>query len=240
MRPLDPKIIFQNKDFLILNKPAGWVCQATKNESYYLGNWIFEQGYDIRSLDNDGRVHRIDKMTTGLLIWTLQNSVQMEILQLFQNREVIKCYHLLAVGKLPDKKAWRVNVPLSRHNSRPTLMQIDASGKEALTEFRVLRSFSSSLHYLEAQIYTGRTHQIRLHLKASKLNLLFDNDYHRTSNLEKEILKSLNYDSETIIPQALHAYHLAFKLNLRDFLFDIEDSFLIADIIKLFYNRFNE
>lgn len=239
--PLTPEIVFLGKDFLIINKPAHWVCQAIKTEdSFYLGKWLLDQGITAPHLIDDGRVHRLDKMTTGLVIWSRSNVMKAKLQELFQHRLIIKKYHLLAIGKLPSDAVWRVNLPIARRQSRPTLMQITANGKQAITEFGLIKSLTSNLHYLQAQIFTGRTHQIRVHLAASGLKLLFDFDYHQVSKLEKELLQKLDYDSGTVIPQALHAHYLEFELENKKFVFNCKDSFLMADILKLFYNKVND
>ncbi|MCL5675718.1 MAG: RluA family pseudouridine synthase [Patescibacteria group bacterium] len=186
---LIPKIIYEDADILVLNKPAGLTVDraSTNKNDYTLQDWLDNYFYrqtklnklDYNSSDFESRsgiVHRLDKETSGLLIIAKTKDAFSNLQSQFKNREIIKKYLALVHGKAEPSKG-TINVPIERNPFNKKKFGVFLGGKEAETEYRVisyynfpdLRSHSTSdvesFSLLEVYPHTGRTHQIRVHLK---------------------------------------------------------------------------
>ena len=109
-----------------------------------------------------GIVHRIDKDTSGLIIIAKNDKSHIDIRNQIKNREVLKIYVALVRGVINENNA-EINMPIARSSKDRKKMAVDKNGKEAITEFRVLKRYNEYT-YIEVKIKTGRTHQIRVHM----------------------------------------------------------------------------
>lgn len=172
---MEIQIIFQNKDLLVINKPAGLVVnEASTVKEPSLQSWISEnhwtnvkQDPDDEFISRKGLVHRLDKDTSGLLILALNRDSFIFLQSQFKKRQVIKKYLALTHGKaVPEKGS--INVPVGRVPWNRERFGVMVGGKPAKTTYQV-----DSYYQLENENYsllkllpqTGRTHQIRVHLK---------------------------------------------------------------------------
>jgi len=195
----DIKIIFEDHDLLILDKPTGVTVnksETTKGDT--LQDWI-DSKYDLKSSDEvfnsrSGIVHRIDKETSGILI-IVKNQRSFENLQKqFKERVVNKTYIALAHGKLTGEG--EVNIPIGRLPWNRMRFGVLAGGREAFTKYKVLSNFkigSKDLSLVEAYPKTGRTHQIRVHLKYLNHPIFGDELYagRKTARADRKILPRL-------------------------------------------------
>ncbi len=189
------KVIFESEDIIAINKPAGIVAHSDgKNPNKTLADWIFENypetekvGEPIVSdkieIFRPGIVHRLDKETSGVMLIARTDKGFESLKEQFQNRTIHKNYHAFIYGNIKEEMII-IDKPIGRSSKdirRWTSMR-DARGqmRDALTLVRVLkrgRYQGEVCTYLEAEPRTGRTHQIRVHLKAIDKPIVCDDLY---------------------------------------------------------------
>ena len=163
--PLD--IIYEDEDILIINKEKGMVVHpGNGNPDGTLVNAVMAKckgslsgiGGKVRP----GVVHRIDKDTSGLVIIAKNDKAHINISEQIKNREVKKVYVALVRGIISENEAV-INMPIGRSIKDRKKMAVSRNGKEAITEFEVLKRYKD-FTYIKLNIKTGRTHQIRVHM----------------------------------------------------------------------------
>jgi 23S rRNA pseudouridine1911/1915/1917 synthase len=163
------KILYQDGSVIAIDKPAGLVVHAGAGaESGTLVNRLVHHFAALSQVGGDlrpGIVHRLDKGTSGVLLVARNDAAHRSLAAQFAGRTVEKTYLALVHGKVRDEQG-RVTTPIARDPVRRIRMTTKlATGRSALTEYRVLRRFEK-FTYLEVRIGTGRTHQIRVHLSS--------------------------------------------------------------------------
>lgn len=147
-----PEILFENDDVLVVNKPAGLLSEPR-------GEYCPE-----RTLADFGLIcHRLDRDTSGVMILAKSPKVQSYLKRQFLNRTVHKTYYAIVEGR-PKLDEARIDLPIIRDLKRPTTFRVDANGKESETYYRVLKT-DGLLSLVELRPTTGRTHQLRVHMK---------------------------------------------------------------------------
>lgn len=127
-----------------------------------------------------GVVHRIDKDTSGLVIIAKNDKAHIDVSDQIKNREVKKTYLALVRGNIKENEAV-INMPIGRSSKDRKKMAVDKKGKEAITEFKVLKRYDG-FTYIEVNIKTGRTHQIRVHMAEIGYPIVGDDVYSNGRN----------------------------------------------------------
>lgn len=201
--------IFADDDFVVLNKRSGLLVAADR----------FDENaprLDLLAEKEFGKlfaVHRIDKDTSGAILYARTAEAHKVFSVQFENREVKKVYHCLVHGRV-SWQTLHVDLPLlpdgdARH--RTTINR--AKGKPSVTDFRLLNN-CGAYSWLEAQPLTGRTHQIRVHLAANDLFIVCDPIYSRNqkpvrlSDIKRRYRGDVHEEEPLLSRLALHAYQI--------------------------------
>ena len=149
---LVPEVVYEDDDVLVVNKPAGLLSMAK-------GEYCPE-----KTLGDYGLlVHRLDRDTSGVVILAKNETVQKFLKKQFQDRKTHKTYYAVIDGR-PKLDAARIDLPIARDLKRPTTFRVDANGKESETFYKVLKT-DDKHSLVELKPTSGRTHQLRVHMK---------------------------------------------------------------------------
>ena len=161
---LVPEVIYEDDNVLVLNKPAGLLSMAK-------GEYCPE-----KTLEDYGLlVHRLDRDTSGVVIMAKNEKTQSMLRRQFQDRHAHKTYYALVSGR-PKLNEARIFLPISRDLKRPTTFRVDANGKDSETFYKVVKT-DDKHSLIELRPTTGRTHQLRVHLKHLGLPIVGDAVY---------------------------------------------------------------
>lgn len=208
-------IIFEDESIIVINKPAGLVVHPA------VGNWTgtlvngllyhcqqLNQNRDAQDL-RPGIVHRLDKDTTGLIVAAKTSKSHQKLIEMFSNREIEKQYLAICLGN-PGTKV--INTLIGRHPyDRKKMAVLEEKGREAITQCQSL-AFADNLSLVKINLETGRTHQIRVHMKHIGTPVLGDPVY---GNSNQQAKYGINR-------QMLHAYSLKFKHPITNQLLEIK------------------
>ncbi len=168
-------IIYEDKDLLVIDKPAGVVVHpAAGNYSGTLVNALLNYDPDLQHIPRAGIVHRLDKNTSGLLVVARSLPAHTSLVSQLQERSIKRVYSTLVHGTLVA--GGTISQPLGRHPRDRKMMAVVSDGKEAITHYRILQKFAKHT-FLQVELETGRTHQIRVHMAHIKHPIVGDNVY---------------------------------------------------------------
>lgn len=208
VEPMPLRILFEDAILLVVDKPPGMVVHpAPGHPSGTLANALLAHCPELALAGGDrpGIVHRLDRDTSGVIVVAKTEPVRRALQRQFQARRVQKQYLTLLHGHL--QPAWgRIHAPLARDPRHPQRISVQASGREAATEYRVLEQYTRATgpgggeySLVQALPETGRTHQIRVHFASIGHPVVGDTAYgRRRSNLPLQ-------------RQFLHAWRLGFE-----------------------------
>jgi 23S rRNA pseudouridine1911/1915/1917 synthase len=202
--PLD--IVFEDDSLLIINKPAGLVVHpAAGNWSGTLLNALLNHDSTLEKMPRAGIIHRLDKDTSGLLMIAKTLPAHNRLTQQLQDREITR--HYLAITKGRMTAGGTVDEPIGRHPADRKRYAVRESGKEAVTHYRVIERFRHHT-FVQLQLETGRTHQIRVHMAHIRFPLLGDPVYGGRFQMPPECNEALSTFLRDFKRQALHAAKL--------------------------------
>jgi 23S rRNA pseudouridine1911/1915/1917 synthase len=206
--PLD--ILFEDQSLLVLNKPAGLVVHpAAGHEEHTLVNALLHYCGDelsgVGGVARPGIVHRLDKDTSGCLVIAKNDETHIALSAQFAGRKVKKIYNAIVCGEL-TRDSGEIRAAIARHPSHRKRMAVcdDDSGRAAHTSWRVLERLNSAA-LVEAQLHTGRTHQVRVHFQFLGHPLVGDETYGARQN--KKLTELTGYQALRVM---LHARELSF------------------------------
>jgi len=226
----DVEIVYEDTDFMVINKPSGVIVHGAPSvKEATLVDWLKKKGISLSTISGEERhgiVHRIDKGTSGLLCIAKTNDAHVALSKQLENKTMGRYY--VAITDLPLKDDVTINEAIGRNPSNRLKMGLVSSGKSAKTSFIKL-SLSKNENYelIAAKLYTGRTHQIRVHLESLQRHILGDTLYGFKGNTDK------------IKRVYLHAYSLYLKhpITNEDMNFNVS---LPTDMEDFYKSNFSE
>ncbi|MCM3717232.1 RluA family pseudouridine synthase [Fictibacillus phosphorivorans] len=198
---MDLDIVYEDSDVLVVNKPRGMVVHpAPGHYSGTLVNGLMAHCKDLSGINGvlrPGIVHRIDKDTSGLLMVAKNDMAHESLVNQLKAKTTTRVYKAIVHGVMPHDQG-TIDAPIGRDKSdRQKMTVTDENSRDAVTHFNVIKRFTN-FTFVECQLETGRTHQIRVHMKYIGFPLAGDPKYGPS--------KTLPIDG-----QALHAQTLGFK-----------------------------
>ncbi len=191
------KIVYEDKYLLVVDKPAGLIThRGVGIKSTTLVDALIWKGIELPICGRPfrpGIVHRLDKDTSGLIVVAKNDETYFKLVNMIKKREVTRSYLALVKGNPPSKGI--IKLPLSRDWRRKTTMTVNLGGREALTYFDTIE-YINDFTLLRLILETGRTHQIRVHLKYSGFPIVGDTVY--------------GFSTPLLPRQFLHAFRLSF------------------------------
>ena len=222
---LNKQIVYEDEEILVINKNKGLIVQSSIGNEKTLSDILYEKYLKegITLPGEDGRrgiVHRLDKDTSGLMVIAKTENAYIFLIEEFKERRTKKKYKTIVKGIIKEDEN-EIDMPIGRDEVNRHKMKVRRDGKNARTVFKVIERFGNYT-YLDVRIYTGRTHQIRVHLSKIGYPILGDEIYSKGKNkfdIKGQVLQS--YFLEFIHPQTKE------KMS-----FEIEESNEIKKILK--------
>ncbi|CAL4322195.1 Ribosomal large subunit pseudouridine synthase D [Buchnera aphidicola (Pterocallis alni)] len=205
---IDLNIFYEDYNILIINKPAGLVVHpGNGNHHGTLLNALLYRNKNIQYIPRCGIIHRLDKNTTGLIIIAKDIITYLRLIDLMKKKEIIRQYQAFVFGNLTSGDI--ISAPIMRDINRRIRMMVHKDGKPSITYYNIIQKFQYYTH-LNIQLFTGRTHQIRLHMMYIKHPVLGDPVYKLRNCIPKKIKKKFFFRIQFCSRQCLHASHIKF------------------------------
>lgn len=202
--PLD--VVFKDRALIVINKPPGLVVHpGAGNARHTLQNALLALDPKLAFVPRAGIVHRLDKDTSGLLVVARTPEVHMALVAAMSQRAIERQYIALCTGVMTG--GGTINEPIGRHRSQRTRMTVRSDGRPAVTHYRVMKRFRAHT-LVRAELESGRTHQIRVHLAHIGHPLVGDPVYGGRRRLPAACTRELAAELNAFKRQALHAVRL--------------------------------
>jgi 23S rRNA pseudouridine955/2504/2580 synthase/23S rRNA pseudouridine1911/1915/1917 synthase len=223
MIKIEEHILQEDENLVAINKPSGLLTIPDREGKETSLKQILKVKYgDIFT------VHRLDKDTSGIVVFAKNEEAHKQLSQLFEARETIKIYNGFVLGS-PFEKSGTINEPIAEHPVRKGLMTVYKKGKESITEYEVLDNFKL-YSWMQFHILTGRTHQIRVHMKHLGHPIVCDDLYgdgkpvfiSAIKRKKFNLSKSEEEERPILSRLALHASQLRFELNDKTYELEAE------------------
>ncbi len=190
-------IIFENNDYVIINKPSGLPSQGGSGIKVSVDDMIgaVSERYKL--------VHRLDKDTSGVLAIAKKTTAAATFSKLLQGKEVTKIYWALVKG-VPPKMKGVIKLSLAKRGDKMEKVEVDdIDGKKSVTEYTVIERLAREMSWLELSPITGRTHQLRVHCAAIGCPIIGDGKYGGADSFEKGLSNKLHLHARRLVVKQL-------------------------------------
>ncbi|RJO60021.1 RluA family pseudouridine synthase [candidate division WS5 bacterium] len=202
------KIIHEDENIIVIDKDTGIVVYPDSTHKSGTLLDAVRGKIKITGSERPGVVHRLDKDTSGLIIFAKNEETERELKKILKERRLEKTYLALVQGKVVPKKG-RIDIPIKRSEKDRKKMEASPSGRESLTEYEVIKYYKN-MTLMKIRLITGRTHQIRVHFAGIGYPVIGDKTY--GSRYSVIPTPSVIPAKAGISRQFLHAHELAFEL----------------------------
>ena len=219
-KKIELDIIFEDKDIAVINKPKGMVVHpgAGNYENTLVNALMYKYKNKLSNLNGKirpGIVHRIDKDTSGIVVIAKNNLSHSNLAKQFNNHSIGRKYQCLTWGVIRPLNG-KIETFITRNKKNRQLMTVsDLKGKKAITNYKTLKVFNCKdipkISLIECELETGRTHQIRVHLKYKGSSIIGDQQYGKKNLKFRKINKDFFDILTNISGQILHAKSLDFS-----------------------------
>ncbi len=204
------EVLHEDRDLIVLNKPFDLVVHPSAGHADgTIVNALLHRCRGslsgVGGVERPGIVHRLDLGTSGALVVAKNDRAHVQLSDAFRRRDVEKVYQMIACGEV-QPTAGDIRAAIARHSSHRKRMAVKDGGREAWTSYSTLERFAHHATFCEAQIHTGRTHQIRVHFQHLGYPLFGDEVYGR-----RQTIRVTKETGVTVPRQMLHARKLAFR-----------------------------
>lgn len=161
------EVVWEDENMAVINKPSGMLTHPTFIETTgtLVNALLYKFGQNLSDTNGEfrrGIVHRLDRNTSGLLMIAKNNKTHEYLANIIKEHQLTKKYHAVLKGFYPNETDI-ISEPIGRNNVNPKKMAVRSDGRPSLTKLKVLEHFGSEATYVELELVTGRTHQIRVH-----------------------------------------------------------------------------
>ena len=209
--------------FVVINKPHGLLVHGTNTTNEYTLRDYLMENFDINGIGEDNRegiVHRLDRVTSGLIICPINLHAFSQLKTSFEKRKIKKSYKAIIQDSLKSQSG-EINLPLIHSPRNRKKREVNKNGREAITKYTTISS-NDSYSLLDLDLITGRNHQIRAHLEYLKTPIVNDVLYGAS--------RSHLLDRDTI---CLQSYELEFELFNKNYKFSINEPEYFSSIMKM-------
>lgn len=163
------EIVWEDENMLVVNKPSGMLTHPTsiERENTLVNALLYKYGNNLSDINGEfrrGILHRLDRNTSGLLMVAKNNEAHEFLAKQIKNHTITKKYRAIVKGVINEDK-FEINSPIGRNPNQPHKMMTREDGKPSKTIVKVIERFNDAT-YVELTLITGRTHQIRVHMKS--------------------------------------------------------------------------
>lgn len=223
-------ILYEDQDIIIINKEKNMVVHpAAGHMSGTIVNALLYhckgELSGINGIMRPGIVHRIDRNTTGVIIACKNDKAHHAIAEQLKEHSITRKYTAIVHGRLKEETG-TVNAPIGRHPSERKKMAVHwQNGKEAITHYRLLEPLNHQLSYIECQLETGRTHQIRVHMAFIHHPLLGDDVYGLASDMKYHLMGQVLHAGVLGFLHPSTGEYMEFQAPLPEYFQDLLDKF---------------
>lgn len=166
------QVVWEDENMAVINKPSGMLTHPTfiETSGTLVNALLYKYGENLSDTNGEfrrGIVHRLDRNTSGLLMIAKNNKTHEYLANIIKEHNLTKKYHAILKGYYPNETDV-ISEPIGRNNINPKKMAVRPDGKPSITKLKVLEHFGNEATYVELNLITGRTHQIRVHTSFKK------------------------------------------------------------------------